>query len=406
MRFLLSTMSSSATSFGTRKFNTMRLLYYNPLVATQKAHWNLPGMRLFSNYFRIYNAAVVPIDRSGIITVPISTTSLFPLPTVRPFTHSYEEVCNIRAQELLQRADAKAVPIYIFWSGGIDSTLVTISLLKNATEDQKKNITLLLSEDSIAEYPNFYRDHIHRKIKTESSNMFPYLMGGNYLIVNGEHNDQIFGSDAIAKFMMRFGDAEIHKKYSRDTYFTFFNETLDDAVATNQFLDLFERLIQNAPVPILRNYDFLWWINFSLKWQNVFMRTLSYTAPRNRKFITMEYIRTLYAPFYNTEEFQLWSMLNPDKKIKDTWKTYKWAAKQVIYDYTNDANYRDNKIKKGSLAKIVMQQGVCNFIDDTMQFHDALDVNEYYDPANNIYQSSLARDDSSHILAAREVWKI
>jgi PP-loop superfamily ATP-utilizing enzyme len=46
------------------------------------------------------------------------------------------------------------------YSGGIDSTLVIISLLKNASEEERNNITILLSENSIGENPNFYKDHI------------------------------------------------------------------------------------------------------------------------------------------------------------------------------------------------------------------------------------------------------
>ena len=40
--------------------------------------------------------------------------------------------------------------------------------------------------------------------------------------------------------------------------------------------------------------------------------------------------------FFDSTEFQLWSMNNPDKKIKDTLDSYKWIAKDYIYDYTND----------------------------------------------------------------------
>jgi len=52
---------------------------------------------------------------------------------------------------------------------------------------------------------------------------------------------------------------------------------------------------------------------------------------------------------FDTEEFQLWSMNNPDSKIKDTMTSYKWPAKDYIFDYTKDSNYRDTKLKVGSL---------------------------------------------------------
>lgn len=361
----------------------MRLLHYNPSVVTGATHGTHPGISTFANYFKIYNESVVPIDRTHTISIPIHTLSLFPVPELRPFTTSYEEICNERAQTLLARAAQKEIGISVFWSGGIDSTLALISLLKVATPSALSTITVLMSEDSITENPRFYEEHIHGKMRTDSSNMFPYLLGTNTLIVNGEHNDQVFGSDAIGKLIQRFGPACAHARYSRDIFFNFFNASIENDSTTHHFLDLFEKLARAAPVPIERNYDFLWWINFALKWQNVFMRTLTYTAPRNRHLITSNYVRDFYAPFYNTEEFQLWSMLNPDKKMKDSWATYKWAAKEVIYDYTKDTEYHDTKVKRGSLYNIIVQQNAGNFVDSDMHFHDTLDAKEYYNPEND-----------------------
>ena len=55
--------------------------------------------------------------------------------------------------------------------------------------------------------------------------------------------------------------------------------------------------------------------------------------------------------FYNTPEFQRWSMLNHDLKHKGSWKTYKWPSKEFIYKFNGDATYRDNKTKETSFPK-------------------------------------------------------
>ena len=203
------------------------------------------------------------------------------------------------------------------------------------------------------------------------------------MFVGGEHNDQLFGSDMMGKLIARFGDSVIHQPYSRDTFFTFFNEKLDDEASTNFYLDMFERLKDAAPVNIATSQDYLWWINFSLKWQSVFMRMLTCVSSRNISRINADYIATHYNHFYGTEDFQLWSMNNLDKKIKDTWKTYKWICKDIIYDYTKDADYRDNKIKVGSLSSVMQHQNYFNFIDESMKFWTELDPKEYYNPSNN-----------------------
>lgn len=360
-----------------------RLLYYNPNIIAKQNDPALPGVDMFINFFRIYNPSVVFVDRTETIAIPIHVKSLFPIPAFRASNKSFEEICNERAIELLRRADEMGVTLYVFFSGGIDSTLVLVSLLKNATEAQKKNIVVLLSEDSITENPNFYRDHIYGKLRVESSGMFSSLIGGKHLLVSGELNDQLFGSDMVGKFIFRFDSGEIHKPYSRAKFEIFFQEKLNDQKATTFYLDLFERLKVASPVPIETNHDYLWWINFSLKWQAVFMRMLAYASARSVANITPDYFNTLYVPFYCTDDFQIWSLNNRDKRIKDTWASYKWVCKDIIYDFTKDADYRDNKIKRGSLYHLIVQRPAHNFIDEYAKFYQDMRPEDYYNPGND-----------------------
>lgn len=360
-----------------------KILYYNPNIAAHATTHHRPGMERFSKFFRIFNPSVVFIDRTNTIKIPIKTTSLFPMPALRPQKKTYEDICNERAIELLARADKLGVRLYTMWSGGIDSTLLLISFLKNATPAQRDNITVLLTEESIAEYPEFYRDHIYGKLAMDSSGLFPTLLGGKNLLVGGEHNDQLFGSDMVAHLILKFGPGIINTPYNRDNFFVFFNEKLNDAETTNFYLDIFERLRAAAPIEIRTHFDFLWWINFSVKWQSVFMRMLAYTPARNAPKVTREYINERYVHFYGTEDFQLWSMNNMDKKIKDTWETYKWTAKDVIFDYTKDVEYRDHKTKRGSLYFLLVQQDSFHFIDETMHFSKELPLEEYYNADND-----------------------
>jgi hypothetical protein len=194
-------------------------------------------------------------------------------------------------------------------------------------------------------------------VRVEPGIMAPYLLfGGDHLIVNGEANDQLFGSDMTANFISMNGESVIQEKYDRDTFFSTWNGLTKDENMTNFYLDMFEKLAAAAPIPLTTNHDHLWWINFATKWQFVQMCTLPYIRPRNAVKFTPEYFRNNYAVFYGTEDFQLWSMNNLDRKIKNTWKSYKWLCKDIIYDYTKDAEYRDNKIKRGSRGLLLVYQ--------------------------------------------------
>ncbi len=361
----------------------MRLLYYNPKVALRKEDRSRADLEKFSVFFSIFGPTTVLVDRTETIEIPFKVRSMFPIPTFRPMGKTFEDICNERASELLVRAENLEVSLCVFYSGGVDSTLVLISLLKNATPKQKMNLTVLLSEESIYENPNFYRNHICGKLNVEPSNMFPYLFGTKRLFVGGEFNDQLFGSNLMKRLVDKHGPSIIHQPYNQDLLLKFFNRGVKNNEFINFYLDIFERLRDVAPVNITTNQDYLWWINFTLKWQSVFMRMLCYTAPRNVSNIDESYVTTYYNHFYGTEDFQLWSLNNQDKKIKDSWKSYKWVCKDIIYEYTKDADYRDNKTKNQSLAFILMQQNSFGFIDESFGFWNTLDMKNYSNPKND-----------------------
>jgi hypothetical protein len=369
----------------------MPLAYYSPNGLL--AHQGLPGMDMFILYFKIFGQFLMaPVDRSKTIKLPIQTRSFFPLPRMQVFTKTYSELCDERAKQLLERAQRLDVPLCAAWSGGIDSTCLLVSLLKNATRAQKEHIIVMMSEDSIDEYPVFYAKHIRGKLRRESAMLFPYLLGSKNLIVNGELNDQLFGSDVIAKAIVTFGSDVVRKHYSHDLFVEFFTGMTDgDRACAELYVELFERLRDNAPIPIKTNHEMFWWINFVMKWQSVYMRVLSFVTERNVHLITEEYVRTYYAPFYNTEGFQLWSMNNSvEQKVRNGWRSYKWPAKEVIFEYTKDADYRDNKMKRGSLQYLIAQQVPFDFIDDKLRFLRGVGPKEFYTEDNDFIRSGAS----------------
>ena len=360
----------------------MRLTFYKGQHLSEYQH--LPGLRKFGAYFDIYGREVTPIDRTNVLKLPVSTKSLFPLPKMREFTKSYEDVCNKRAQELLKRADKLDTRLFALWSGGVDSTCLLVSLLKNATPAQKERIVVLLSEDSIIEYPAFYYAYIRGKLRRESATMFPHVLGTKNLIVNGEHNDQLFGSDIIAEVINRFGFEAVREPYERKLLGCFFDEKMrGDTDTALLYLTLFERLRESAPIPLKTNYDVFWWINFATKWQCVYMRMLSFVADRNAGNLSEQYLQDYYAPFYNTEAFQLWSMNNVEQRVRDSWRSYKWPAKKVIYEFTKDMDYYQNKTKRGSLQFLIPQHVQRKFIDENFVCYDELEPESFYEKEND-----------------------
>lgn len=361
-----------------------RLIYALPSAIGTPSNLERPGMRRYSNFFKLYGNWTIPVDRTGTVTMPVNTLSLFPIPKLRPFAKTFEELCDERAIQVLADAEKLSATMYVLYSGGIDSTCLLVSLLKHATPQQKENIVVLLSHDSIAENPRFYDEHIRGKLRAGSSISFTERIGEDCYLLSAEHNDMVMGSEKIGKMMTLYGPESIHQPYDRDMVAGLFSTALSgDAMMGHFYVDLFERIRDAAPVPVETNMDFLWWSNFVVKWQSCFHYILLFTPPRNAHKVTQEYLDKRFISFYNTDEFQLWSMSNPDKRIKDTWKSYKWVCKDIIYKYNKDAEYRDNKTKKGSLLPLIGFNPPFRFIDEHMRFRNDLKPEEYLRPDND-----------------------
>jgi hypothetical protein len=354
-------------------------------VKFQDAQKPLSGMKKFLKLYAFYgNANSTWMDRTGTIRIPIRMKNISPLPAMRPMKKTLEEICNDRARELLSSAESLSVDIHVMWSGGIDSTLVLVSLLKNATAEQKKHIVVLLTRESIMENPNFYSKYVRGQLQVVSANALPYLIGTKRMLVGGEGNDQLFGPGLFYKKLIEHSSmAALHQSYNRNLFFNFYRKISDDEALVNFYLDLVEGLRDKAPIPVTTNADFVWWEKFVIKWQSVKVRQLIASSPRNRELVTKEWMDTLFPQFFMTDEFQLWSMQNTDKRIKDSWKTHKWPCKDIIFDFTKDADYHDNKTKWGSLAHVFVQMHTYSFVDEHGKLYDSLDPEEYYEPKND-----------------------
>ncbi len=361
-----------------------RLIYALPSAIGTPSNLEHPGMRRYSLFFKLYGNWTIPVDRTGTVAMPVRTLSLFPIPQFRPFSKTFEELCDERAIQVLAGAERLSTTMYVLYSGGIDSTCLLVSLLKHATPEQREHIVVLLSHESIVENPRFYDEHIRGKLRVGSSISFTELIGEDRYLLSAEHNDMVMGSEKIGKMMTQYGPESIYRPYNRETVAGLFSAVLSgDTDMAYFYVDLFERIRDVAPVPIENNMDFLWWANFVVKWQSCFHYILLFTPPRNAHKVTQKYLDKRFISFYNTDEFQLWSMNNPDKRIKDTWKSYKWVCKDIIYKYNKDAEYRDNKTKKGSLLPLIGFNPPFRFIAENMRFSNDVQLEEYFSPVND-----------------------
>lgn len=318
------------------------VIYVNPYLSTEGRIGRLQLREEYALTARFFFCGI--IDRTQTLDTGFPYRVMDPIPAPAAPGEpgaSFAEICDDIGRELVARAAADGKEIQVLWSGGIDSTLVLISLLKAAEQAGRTDLLeVVLTIDSVQEYPRFFDRFIRGRLRCvpASHPVFSYL-DDDKMIVTGEHGDQLFGSDYLAKYVPT-GTAWLPWE---DVLHLIVTGKLGDPRQAERVVDYLRPQIARAPVPIVTLFDLYWWLNFSLKWQHVTFRTVIYKRTNHRK--TYETL----VHFFRDPRFQVWSLGNRDKAIGSDWKSYKGVAKEAILEFTGDEDYFAQKTKMVSL---------------------------------------------------------
>ena len=275
------------------------------------------------------------VDRTKTLSEKTNYQVLDEIPIIGDFNKSFEQLCLERAQEIVQLGR----PIDVYWSGGIDSTALLVALI--TASDNVNQITVKFEKRSIDEYPYFYEKYVSKMNHKLLDDYYrKNLMLDDCVAVTGDLANQLFGHTSMGDIENK--DKPWHTIFQDDKFFRFGNgnalSALKDSQEIRRFVfEAMEQQIKKSPVEIRTVFDFYWWLQFSLKWQEMIFLFLTYTPG----FSLDEYNNVYH--FYRTDDFQRWSIVNHDMKIKNTWESYKYVMKDFIYEFTNDSDYRDNK---------------------------------------------------------------
>lgn len=315
------------------------VIYVNPYLSTEGRIGRLQLREEYALTARFFFCGI--IDRTHTLDTGFPYQVMDPIPAPQASTASFGEISDAVGRDLVAKAIADGKELQVLWSGGIDSTLVLISLLKAAEAVGRTDLLeVVLTIDSVQEYPGFFARFIRGRLRClpAAHPVFSYL-DDDKMIVTGEHGDQLFGSDYLAKYVPT-GTAWLPWE---DVLHLIVTGKLADPRQAERVVDYLRPQIAKAPVPIVTLFDLYWWLNFSLKWQHVTFRTVIYKRTNHRK--TYE---TLYH-FFRDPRFQVWSLSNRDKVIGSDWPSYKQVAKEAILEFTGDAEYFAKKVKMVSL---------------------------------------------------------
>lgn len=284
----------------------------------------------------------IPIDRFGGIEPPKGII-VDPDVAYKYPGHSlkqFGEICDERAAEIA----SLDMPIVVYWSGGIDSTVALVALLK---ADIKP--VVCMNNASILEngvfYDRFVKDQLPILSSVPASRA---LLARDSVLVTGELMDQLFGADIEHAVTLTSGWRVLHEALSFSTMIVVWTRLGFSAEHAASLCADVMSSANAAGVQLQTVHDFFWWMNFAFKWQGVKHRMLMYSPLEEAKLLKeSDRIRLIHFP--NTKDFQTWSCSRHERKILDRWETYKITAKRYIYRFDGNEDYLNHAVKIGSL---------------------------------------------------------
>lgn len=278
-----------------------------------------------------------PIDRRGTFSNLFEYT---PIPKDYYTNLSFSEVSIESGQKIWNEADNKTVTL--FWSGGIDSTTALVSLIQT-NKNWKEQLRIVSSQYAIEkEYPLFFnkflKDNVEILLLKNMEFFEPDLYNDKTYVVDGSCGDQIWGCNILQK-LNDIKDKPFYNFFKTDIFNNFCR-------TNNKLVSLYiEELVEDFPVEIKTTAQMFWLLTFVYKWDHVRWRHMSCVRDPS--------VHHNMHNFFNTETFQKWAMSNTDKKLGETWNTYKQPAKDFIFEFTKDDDYRINKLQHESLGNSI-----------------------------------------------------
>lgn len=277
----------------------------------------------------------------------------------KDFTLTYEEITDIKAKELLALSRETNTPIAVSYSGGMDSTLVMVALLKWATQADLKRIIVVTNKTAVWEYPSFFFKHIVPKGFTieEYDHAVSKYNRTNFsqrIYVNGHPNDQLMiGLNSSSE--MALSDKKWLTTSWRDLgqlkqYLSFY---WPEHRTADWLISKLSPNIDSVGVPINSCYDFVRWINYNYSFISAYSAEYC-TAYANVAEIPVEQWNTYSYPWFADNLYQQWAMKNFNNyelimgTSLDQWK---WPVKKYIYEYDRDIFYFKYKTKMGSTGR-------------------------------------------------------
>jgi hypothetical protein len=273
------------------------------------------------------------------------------IPILDPnFNLSFEEVTDRRALELERLVESSNRPLVINWSGGIDSTCAVSAIYKNFKPHNRQNVTVSMNNYSYFENPVFFNKIIKPNFKIDRIENQQYDPWTHSILVSGEPADEMWIHADIIEIAHRYPGSSRNSIRSNPDHLIEFIGHKSNPEHAKWFYEMVLEESANFPIPIETYEDFYWWVNFNFYLVGDAVKEyLNGSTVQNQEMF--ELFRQYYKPWYLTDDYQCWSMMNNSNgvKIDDTIRSYKYPSKKYIFDVDKNPYYLNYKTKTASV---------------------------------------------------------
>jgi len=261
-------------------------------------------------------------------------------------TTSFKDATDIRSKQMQDYYANDDLPIVVYWSGGIDSTVIMSAIHKNFTPEMKDRVVVVMNTNSYTENPNFFKKIIEPNYKFINKTDFDFR---NSHILHGDPADSLWLQGNILNMENPFKFIEDDISVSTN-FVEFYQKKGISESDANWYKDFFINDAKKANVNLTSTADLLWWSNFvchSTQSTCKYIYTM-HDFEWNKNVIDL-YFRNA-TPWFLSKEYQVWSIQDQKNKFDGTVQSYKMSAKEYIYEVDKNEYYRDYKTKMTSLS--------------------------------------------------------
>ena len=274
------------------------------------------------------------------------------------FNLSWAEITDLKAYELLRLSRKNNKKIGIGWSGGVDSNLIMVSLLRNATNEDLQRMVCVTTKTAVWECPHLFYNFIAPKIAVIDYDRYTKSRTidniGEYFYVHGMPADQLQGGIAESTLGL-FNDPSYARVPWKDTarLKIYLAQFIKDDAIIHWLISKVGANIESVDVPVTSCFNFIWWLNFNYNWAgNVAWEYNNYYA--NYHGIPCSAWKNNAFFWFADPRYQKWAMLahqNLEILYGKNFDTWKLPSKNYIYEYTKDEYQIHYKTKQGSYGR-------------------------------------------------------